>query len=738
MNFPLRHFPFSCFLIVLAAVLGFQTNARATHIVGGELYYDCLGGNQYRITLKVYRDCGPNSQAPFDNPANVSVFGPNNQLLQNLSLDFPGSTNVPFVATNPCFQAPPNVCVEEAVYRTVVTLPVAPSGLLTLAYQRCCRNNSILNIVSPQNTGTTYTETIPSSSQIVCNSSPRFTKFPPIALCVGDSLVFDHSATDPDGDSIVYQLCSTYQGAEPNNPQPVPTSNPPFDPILFQSPYSAGSPMASNPPISINPQTGLLKVKPNLQGQYVVGVCALEYRNGVLIGTHRRDFQFNVTVCLSNVTSAFRLPPNLPTNPAGELISCGNYQINFTNQSINGSNYFWDFGVNGINTDVSTLANPSYTYPDTGTYRVMLVANPGYFCADTAYRTIVIKPMINAGFNHNQPQCLTGHSFNFTGNGAYSDAAQFLWNFGPQATPSTSNATTVNNVHFATWGSYPVTFTITDNMCTETARDTVVVYGPLTGAWSIDTGRGCIPLTVQFSNHSTVSNLPVTYQWSFGDGGQSTAANPTHTYHTLGSFDVSLTVNDLSGCNPNAFILKPDAVLVNPIPQAGFDFDPKEVSILLVTIRYTDQSQDASSCLYLFGDQTSSTLFNGTHEYLEAGNYPITQIVTNQFGCTDTMIKIVKVLPEYAIYIPNAFTPGGDGINELWEVKGIGIDEYHLWVFNRWGERIFETEKFKYYWNGRRYNRGDLSPQDVYAYRIFVRDVFGRQHEYFGHVLILK
>lgn len=713
--------------------------ALATHIVGGELYYDCLGNNQYRITLKVYRDCGPNSQAPYDDPANVSVFGANNQLLQNLSINFPGSTNVPFVASNPCFQAPPNVCVEQAIYQTVITLPVAANGLLTLAYQRCCRNNSILNIVAPQNTGSTYTETIPASNQIVCNSSPRFTNFPPIALCVGDSLVFDHSATDPDGDSLVYQLCSTYQGADPNNPQPVPTSNPPFDPILFQAPYTENAPIASLPAISINPQTGLLKVHPNLQGQYVVGVCAQEYRNGVLIGTHRRDFQFNVTVCLTNVHSAFNLPNDLPVNPQGEIVSCGDYEMQFDNQSINGQIWHWDFGVPNINTDVSTVAEPTYTYNDTGTYTIMLVANPGFFCADTAFRTLVIKPLIGVDFNDNLPQCLANHSFNFMGTGTYSDAAQFAWNFGAQATPATANTLNVNNVTYNTWGDYPVSFTITDNECTETATDTVRVYGPLTGAWEIDSGEDCIPFTIQFNNTSQTTNLPVSYQWSFGDGSPNSALpSPIHTYNQAGDFDVSLTITDLSGCNANVFVLKPDAVTVNPIPQAGFDYEPKEVSILLAQIRYMDESQDATSCLYYFGDGATSTNCSGMYEYMEAGRYPIMQVVTNEFGCTDTLIQYVTILPEYALYIPNTFTCDENGINELWEVKGIGIKEYHLLIFNRWGERIFETETFKHYWNGRRYNRGDVVQQDVYAYRIMVRDVFGRQHEYFGHVMLLK
>lgn len=724
-----RFLPFLVF--VLASVL----NANATHIVGGEMYYDCLGGNRYRITLKVYRDCGPNSQAPFDNPANVSVFGPSNELLVNLAINFPGATNVPFVATNPCFQAPPNVCVEEAIYQTIVTLP---PNAITLAYQRCCRNNSILNIVQPQNTGSTYTETIPPRSQIDCNSSPRFKNFPPIALCVGDSLVFDHSATDPDGDSLVYELCSTYQGADPGAPQPTPTSNPPFTPILFLPPYTSTSPMASSPAININPRTGVLRVSPTQQGQYVVGVCALEYRNGVLIGTHRRDFQFNVTVCLSEVNSAFSLPANLPVNQAGDIISCGTFDITFNNQSLNGDTYQWDFGVPNITTDVSTAVNPTYTYPDTGSFLIRLIANPGFFCADTAYRRLSIKPLINAGFNDNPPQCLPGNRFNFAGNGEYSDAAQFSWDFGAAATPSTATTLAVNNVTYSTWGDFPVTFTIRDNLCSETARDTIHVYGPLTGNWQIDGGTGCVPLTIRFNNTSETSNLPVTYRWNFGDGFQSTEASPVHTYHSLGTFDVSLTVTDHSGCNPDALVVRMGAVIVNPIPQAGFDYDPKEITILLGRIRYVDESQDATSYLYMFGDGTTSTAPNGEHEYFEAGNYPITQIVTNEFGCTDTITKIVKILPEYGLYIPNTFTPGGDDFNELWEVKGIGVKSYHLLIFNRWGERIFETETFKHYWNGRKYNRGNLVQQDVYAYKIWVEDVFGREHQYFGHVTLLR
>lgn len=725
-------------LIILLIAIPPFSGVFATHIVGGELYYDCLGGNTYRITLKVYRDCGPGSEAPYDNPANISVFGESDQLLLNLSLPFPGASNIPFVATNPCFQAPPNVCVEEAVYQITTILPVSPSAFLTLAYQRCCRNNTILNIISPQNTGSTYTETIPPSNSVVCNSSPRFKNFPPIALCVGDSLVFDHSAIDPDGDSLVYQLCSTFAGASPTNPMPIPTSNPPFQPILFASPYSPTSPMASNPPISIDPATGILRVNPTLQGQFVVGVCALEYRNGQLIGTHRRDFQFNVTVCQSNVQAAFQLPQGLITNSSGHVISCGVYDMSFTNQSLNAGYYYWDFGVPGLLNDVSSQANPDYVYPDTGTYTIMLVANPGYFCADTAYKTLIIRPNMNIGVNSPPPQCLAGNSFNFQGSGNFSPDTKFSWSFGASATPSVATSQNVSGVQFGTWGTFPVTFSATDNFCTETAATEVTVYGPLTASWEIGTEEGCAPLTVQFNNTSEVSNLSVSYLWDFGNGFTSNLAAPTYTYPQQGTYDVSLTVTDLSGCNPQAFILKPDAISVYPVPQAGFDFDPKEVSVYFAKIRYTDMSAGATFCFYDFGDGSVSTACNGWHEYMDGGNYPITQVVTNEFGCSDTMVQVVKIVPEYNLFIPNTFTPNGDIWNEFWEIKGTGIEEYHLTVFNRWGEKVFETDTFKHYWNGRKYNQGEIVQQDVYAYRIRILDVFGRKHVYFGHVLLLK
>ena len=293
---------FSRFAFVIGLLFFSFNQANATHIIGGELIYDCLGNDSFRITLKIYRDCGPGNAA-YDNPAYLSIWdgATPSVYLGNFTIPFPGAIQLPFVNSDPCFIPPTGLCVEEAIYSTIIVVPPSLTGYI-FAYQRCCRNNSILNIVTPGNTGATYFEQVPfdpadTVNPYICNNSPRYNNFPPIALCIDRPLVFDHSATDPDGDSLVYYICSPYDGASSGNAAPMITSSPPFTSITFANPYTAGDPIAGFPPLAIDPVTGILTVTPNQLGQYVVGICCDEYRNGVRIGTHSRDFQFNVVNC---------------------------------------------------------------------------------------------------------------------------------------------------------------------------------------------------------------------------------------------------------------------------------------------------------------------------------------------------------------------------------------------------------------------------------------------------------
>lgn len=713
-------------LLLIFVLLLSSLSASATHIVGGEIYYDCLGANNYLITLKVYRDC-LNGQAPYDNPAIVGVFDINGNLLQTLSLPFPGSAQVPPTINNPCYTPPGSVCVEEAIYTGTANLPPIPGGYV-LAYQRCCRNNTILNLNNPGNVGSTYTISIPDASIATCNNSPRYNHFPPIYICQGAPLVFDHSATDPDGDSLVYSLCDPYDGASPGAPQPNPPAGPPYAFVPFASPYSGSYPMSSNPALAIDPATGQLTGTPNMIGQWVVGVCVTEYRNGNIVSVNKRDFQFNVLPCpLLTVSS-------IPS----QQTFCFGYNVQFVNGSFNATSYFWDFGDGSTLADTSHLFAPSYTYADSGVYNVMLICNPGTVCADTGYTTFYIYPLLAPSFVPPAGQCFNGNSYNFTAGGAFMGNGTFNWNFGANASPSTSSAQNPTNVVYNAPGIYPVTLTVTENGCTQTYTDSVYVYPMPTANFNALPDTGCSPFTMQFTD-SSIAGTPLIYLWDFGDGFTSAQSNPVHTYTAPGVYDVTLVIATSNGCVSIDTFSVPDMITVYPVPTAGFSVDSMSVSIFNPFITFFDQSVGGTSCLYDFGDGTTSLdCADQTHTFPTYGPYTITQYVYNDFGCVDTAQILVEVRPEFRFWIPNTFTPNGDGLNDIFIPQIMGVENYRFYIFDRWGELIFESNDNIYKgWDGR--YMGDKCQEDVYVWKLIFDDLpTGKEHQYIGHVNLVR
>ena len=711
------------FLILLIA---FSSKAWATHIVGGEIYYTCLGNNTYNVTLKVYRDCF-NGVAPYDNPAAVGVFDVSGNLITQIDMIFPGSVTLPNTLNSPCFSPPTNVCVEEAIYTQTVVLPPVPPGGYFLAYQRCCRNNTILNLVNPGNVGSTYMAHIPDPSLAVCNSSPRYTNFPPIYLCAGNPLNFDHSATDPDGDSLVYELCDPFDGANSTNPQPVPPAAPPYNFVPFSIPYSGTYPMSSLPGLAVNPVTGLLTGTPNSIGQWVVGVCVKEYRNGQLLSINKRDFQFNVVNCPGLVVSSI---------PSQQTF-CFGYTVNFLNNSFNASSYHWDFGDPLASNDTANIATPTWTYADTGVYNVMLIANPGTPCSDTGYTTFHIYPLLQPSFSPPLGQCLVGNNFNFTAGGSFMGNGTFAWTFGSNSTPAASNLQNPTGVTYSAPGTYPVTLTVTENGCQQSFSSSVTVYPMPTADFDADPLVGCAPYTVQFSD-SSIAGTTIDYLWDFGDGFTSTDANPVHTYTQVGVYDVTLTISTTNGCVATHVFTVPGMITVNPSPTAGFTVSPLETSIFNPLITLTDQSQNAISCSYSFGDGNGvSNVCDYEYSYQEAGIYDIAQVVTNEFGCTDTAHATVDIKHEYRFFIPNAFTPEGDGLNDIFKPSIMGVSDYRFLIFDRWGELIYEGSNYKEGWDGT--YKGRKCQQDVYVYRLDFTDLVEfKEHTYIGRVTLIR
>ena len=727
----------------------FTIKASATHIVGGEMIYDDLGNGNYRITLKVYRDCSVT--APFDGlpgsgsgPAWLTVYDALNNSVGVFDLGVPVITVVPPAINNPCILTPNHICVEQGIYTHTINLPAIAGGYY-LIYQRCCRNNTILNIVNPGFVGSTYYTHIPGPETAISNNSPRFNNLPPIFGCNGLKFTFNHAATDPDGDQLVYSICSPFQGLDgccptlntnpnlsspqcPSPPATCPTQapSPPYAPILFLAPYSSGYPIASNPAFSINPTTGVLVGTPNLNGQWVFGICVQEFRNNQLINTHYRDFQINVVTCSVTVLSV------IPDQPS----KCMGNSFDFGNQSIGGTDFNWDFGDPTTNADTSHLVTPSYTYADTGTYVVTLIANPGKPCADTSQKTFYVYPPLDVSFPPNLKQCFRGNAFNFSVTGEYLPQTTFNWDFSSAASPSTSTLLSPANITYTNAGVYYVKLIAKQFSCIDSFIDTVRIVGrPVAKINNLPTSL-CNPATVAFSNGSSC-DLPMSYLWQFSNGNMSTLYEPTQVFTPMGVYGVTLTAITTSLCL-DSNVVSVTNVTVNPSPYAGFTFSPQVTSIFdpEITINST-ASLDVLHWEYLFGDGGWSTFPYEKHTYENYGDYVIQQFVTNNFGCRDTIQQTVKILPEFRFWIPNAFTPDENILNDYFMPIAIGVINYEFDIFDRWGEKLFSTKNPKQGWNG--FYRGQECKQDTYVWRITFKNVVTQKDEvHYGHVTLLK
>ena len=357
---------FVCLLILLC----FSYQADATHIVGGDITYRCLGSNVYEVDLLVRRDCeNGDPNATFDNPASIAIYSKSGELMINLAME--GQLFLPFVAddtlTNDIFDAcgfvGSEVCVHETRYTGEVTLPFLEEGYI-LVYQRCCRNVSLDNIVDPLETGSSYHIELTSEGQNLCNSAAAFQQWPDIYICSDEELIFDHSAIDTDGDSLVYRLCTPSTGASFDDPRPQPAFPPPYDNIVWQAGYDDDNMLGFGNPLTIDAETGLLTARPGIVGQFLVGVCVEEYRDGVKISETRRDFEYNTRICLDPIIAEFSTVENDCTSLTVELER---------GPDNNGATFSWEVSdLSGNLLFTSDAPNPSFTFPMEGFYEVTL------------------------------------------------------------------------------------------------------------------------------------------------------------------------------------------------------------------------------------------------------------------------------------------------------------------------------------------------------------------------------
>jgi len=276
-------------LVVLGIFFSLGTTAFASHLLGGNMTYTCLGNDQYEIKIVVYRDC---NAIPFDNPLHLGIADAQSTThlwTEQIALSASVEDTLSNLYPDSCLM--PNLCISTTTYTKVVTLPFRATGY-TLTYQRCCRGSDVINLIDPEHTGLTLIVDITETAQTNCNNSPTFNNSIPLQLGINTPFSIDMSATDVDGDSLVYKLYTPFSGATSLNPVAT-VSLLPLLPVSYIAPYSPSMPILGT--INYDGNTGILSGTATALGIYALGLLVEEYNsNGDLLSTVYEDFRFHV------------------------------------------------------------------------------------------------------------------------------------------------------------------------------------------------------------------------------------------------------------------------------------------------------------------------------------------------------------------------------------------------------------------------------------------------------------
>lgn len=854
---------------------------NASHIIGGKITYRYLGSNNYEIKLTVYRDCA--DIVDYDNPSPITVFdNSNNNIVSIHQVSIFHRDTLHPNNPDPCFIPPAGICVEEAFFLDTVLLPPNTSGY-TVAFQRCCHNSSILNIIVPGMVGTTITANIP--SQI--NNSATFLNYPPIYICLNDTFNYSFASNDIDGDSLVYNLCTPFSGGTNFIVLPNPANPPPYSLIPWVSGFSPTNPLITSGGTNFNINNGAINFIPTIQGQFAIGICVDEYRNGILLNTNRLEMQFNIVpcylvssiptatnlceglninfqnsssnatnfhwdfgettiltdtsnisapnytfsnygtytvsliaintsygICKDTTTKVININPLLSptiqptftgclnnnntllfvggaidnsatfnwnlggattpsvstinnfnsnftnvfqnisvivsqfgcsdtlystvqlTDPHAGLstsnLNCRGDSLTFQNYSTNATSYLWDFGVLSMNTDTSTQISPTFVYPQYGIYYITLIAYNGT-CSDTVVTEISVNDTLSLNqINTIEKQCLKNNSFDFFANGTYGSGAYFTWYFDTTATMLNTHQENPKNISYSTIGNHIIKMYVVENGCSAQRIQVIkILPNPNANFMASDT-VGCQPLKISFTNQST-SSIPYKSTWQI-ENIYFNVVDTSYIFYNSGLYSIKLIVSDTNNCTDT--LNKVNYINIFPKPNAFANVTPIKTSILNPTIEFIDNTLNAHTTNFDFGDNTISNQILNSHTYLEIGTYNYQLVVINSYGCSDSTKGEIVIDSYNALFIPNSFTPNNDGLNDIFKPVIPFYKAATLEIYNRWGDLILSTNNIEQGWDGK--FKGTLSTNDIYVYKLFVEYLDGETKKIQGHISLIK
>lgn len=463
------------------------------------------------------------------------------------------------------------------------------------------------------------------------------------------------------------------------------------------------------------------------------GFSSNQQNPGITIASVANSGMGSLTVadangCVNTVTFNVVVNAN-PVITVSNPTACAGQNINLT--ASGGSSYNWS-GPLGYSSSVQNPVIAGATSAMGGAYSVTVTSAAG--CSNTAVSNAQVFDLPVPQASSNGPICEgTQLSLNASGGQTY------LWT-GPNGFNSSlqNPSFTANTSNYS--GNYNLTV-IDVNGCSSTTVIAVTINPMPNASINSNVKGGCAPLCVTFNANSAATIA--TYNWNLGNGVTSSDAQPQTCFGTTGVYSVNVTVADAIGCSNSATY----TIEVYPQPTADFNHAPiKPIINIDPDVTFTDASHGAPivawNWYFMNTAQYTSNQQNPVFVYTEPGLYAVALVVKSDKGCLDTLVRTVEVGEDFGLYVPNAFTPNDDGMNDVFQPKGFGIVDYQLQIFDRWGEKIFETNDFNEGWNGTRKSKNDVKygiiMDGTYTWLINVKDVFGKAHELKGHVTLIK
>lgn len=435
----------------------------------------------------------------------------------------------------------------------------------------------------------------------------------------------------------------------------------------------------------------------------------------------------DINGCINSTTINTLVNPLPIVSVSGSTVCSG--ATAFLNSN-GGVSYSWS-GPGGF---TSNLQNPTFIGASTqlnGNYVVTVTDANG--CINANMANLLISPPFTVNVTNNSPIC-ENEDLNLVCTQSFST---YTWN-GPNGFVANNPFPTIQFVNSLANGTY--TLIVSDALGCLGSTTTNVLINPKPKINIINsTDKLCAPACISFTASTDIPTNQI--NWNFVGGVSTNSTIATQCYNKGGIYASTLTATSINGCTS----IQTNSIEIYDTPIADYTYSPlypiENEEVYLTNASFGYSGINTLSSVWYYNNIAQSLANSPTVTFSNPGTYVITLVVITNKGCADTISKIINVKEDYFIYVPNTFTPNGDGLNDVFQPKGQGIAKYELMIFDRWGEMIYETKEFNQGWDGK-YHRGidygTYCKDDIYTWLIKVVDTFGKSHELKGHVTLIK